>query len=337
MWKQVLRKIQRRTNPLGLILMYHRVDIEGMDPWGLCVTPKNFAEQLEVIQKYANPIALEKLTTNIKSGKVIPKSIAITFDDGYVNNFTYAKPLLEKFNIPATFYITTGMINGTREYWWDELEQILLQPGELPNELLIDAAGVNHRWVLDKAVRYTDIDCKQDFHTKPWQSQKGTRLNFYHSVWQYLQTLSEDERSKLLHEIAQWANYTPSLRESHSPIKEMELQELGKNELFEIGAHTVKHPSLPTQNKLQQTQEILCSKETLEKVIQRPVVSFAYPHGEYSKETVDILKSSGFESACTTDESVLRLNQNVLELPRFQVEDWNGETFHKILHHQLSL
>lgn len=331
MWKKVLRKIKRRTKPLGLILLYHRVDIEGMDPWGLCVTPKNFAEQLEIIQKYTNPLSLEKLTTNLKSGKVIPSSIVITFDDGYTNNFTCAKPLLEKFNIPATFYITSGMINGTREYWWDELEQILLKPGELPNELSLEAAGVKHQWILDKASRYTENEYKQDFHLKPWQSQNGTRLYFYYSVWQCLQLLSEDERSKLLYEIAQWANYTPSLRESHSPIKEVELQELSKDDFFEIGAHTVKHPSLPTQNNLMQTQEILCSKETLENIIQRPVVSFAYPHGEYSKDTVDILQSAGFQNACTTDESALHKKQNLFELPRFQVEDWDGKTFSKIL------
>ena len=68
----------------------------------------------------------------VSGGDVPSAGVVVTFDDGYADNFHNAKPLLERYEIPATVFVTTGYLQDQREFWWDELERILLQPGTLP-------------------------------------------------------------------------------------------------------------------------------------------------------------------------------------------------------------
>lgn len=102
MIKRILNKIFYRH---GVVLMYHRIANPVNDYWQLCVSPENFEQQLQVILKYR-------------------ERVSITFDDGYIDNYTTAKPLLEKYKLPATFFIATGGIDSGKEFWWDELQQL---------------------------------------------------------------------------------------------------------------------------------------------------------------------------------------------------------------------
>jgi len=97
------------------VLMYHRIASPVNDYWQLCVSPENFEQQLQVISKYK-------------------KNILITFDDGYIDNYSNARPLLEKYQLPAIFFIATGNIDSGKEFWWDQLEQ------------LTDASVYRERW-----------------------------------------------------------------------------------------------------------------------------------------------------------------------------------------------
>jgi peptidoglycan/xylan/chitin deacetylase (PgdA/CDA1 family) len=102
-------------------------------------------------------------------------------------------------------------------------------------------------------------------------------------------------------------------------------------DLIEIGAHSVSHPFLPAQPLAGQRQEILESKAQLERWLDSRVTSFAYPHGKYSRETLAIIDEAEFACACTTVETAARPGDNCFELPRFQVEDWDGDVFSKRL------
>lgn len=123
------------TNPLHIIrtvfsrravvLLYHRVARAAHDHWKLSVSPQHFEEQLQVLQHY-NVMPLPELAQHWGNNKLPRKSVAISFDDGYIDNYTTARPLLEKYNLPATFFITNGSIGTGNEFWWDELEQMFV-------------------------------------------------------------------------------------------------------------------------------------------------------------------------------------------------------------------
>src|SRR5829696_4965924 len=122
------RIMRMRLVPKALILLYHRVIEIPSDPHLLSVTPSHFAEHLEVLRKYANPIRLEQAYRALEANKIADRTVVITSDDGYADNLTHAVPLLEQHDVPATVFVTSGYVNGGREFWWDELDRLLLQP-----------------------------------------------------------------------------------------------------------------------------------------------------------------------------------------------------------------
>src|SRR4029453_10445718 len=160
--RQAARCLKNRFASRALILMYHRVTELPNDPYLLAVTPKHFAEQLEVIRRYGVPMRLRQMVEALKDGKVPRRAVVITFDDGYADNLYTAKPLLERYEIPATVFMTTGHIGCPHEFWWDELDRLLLQPGTLPARLELSLDCRAWQWELGEATTYTTADYQRD-------------------------------------------------------------------------------------------------------------------------------------------------------------------------------
>lgn len=323
------RWLQNKFTSKGLILMYHRIAPSDVDPWSLCVTPQNFATHLEVLQKYAHPISFRQLAQAHQDNNIPDRAVAITFDDGYANNLYNAKPILERYNTRATVFVTTGYTERNREFWWDELEQVLLKPGKLANKLCLEIDGNIHQWELGVAVDYSEEDYQRD-RLAP-QSSPGTRLYFYYSVWQQLQPLPEQQRQKALDEILTWAEAEPVARLTHRPLVLEEIRDLEQKEIVEVGAHTVNHPLLSAHSTEFQRQEIQQSKAYLEKILDHPVTSFAYPFGAYTQQTVPLVEEAGFTYACSTVEETVRQYSDCFQLPRFEILNWNKKEFEQQL------
>src|SRR4051812_47294780 len=127
-----------RTQSEGqvLILLYHRIAELHSDPWGLAVTPRRFTEHVEALQQHARAMRLQQLPQGLLKGDLPDRSVVVTFDDGYADNLHNAKPVLERYDVPATVFVTTGYIGQEKhEFWWDELDRLFLQPGVLPEKL----------------------------------------------------------------------------------------------------------------------------------------------------------------------------------------------------------
>ncbi|MBD2387217.1 polysaccharide deacetylase family protein [Cylindrospermum sp. FACHB-282] len=328
---QVTRQFPKRFFSQGLILMYHRIAEQDIDPWSLCVTPENFSEQLAILQQYTQPMSLQELAQAQQAGKIPSRAVAITFDDGYANNLHNAKPILESYHIPATVFVTTGYIGRNREYWWDELEQILLKPGKLPEKLCLNINGSSQEWKLGKAVNYSQEEHQHDYACPPWEAKPGSRLFFYYSVWQQLQSLFAEQQQQILDRIITWANADAIARPTHRPMNLEEVRALEKGNLIEVGAHTITHPFLHTHTAAFQQQEIEQSKQSLEESLGHSVNSFAYPFGAYNQDTVSLVKKANFNCACSTVEETAWKYNNRFLLPRFEVKNWDKNQFKKIL------
>jgi peptidoglycan/xylan/chitin deacetylase (PgdA/CDA1 family) len=298
------------------------------DPWLLCVTPQHFAEHLEVLRKHCCPMPLQQLTQALQQGRLPHRSVVITFDDGYADNLHNAKPLLERYGIPATVFLSSGYIGYEREFWWDELERLLLQPGTLPETLYLSINGKTYHWELGEAAHYT-----KDAYQRHccWQFEQehdpSPRHSLYRSLYQLLCPLLAGQRRELLNELLAWAGTKPLNRSTHRSLTLAEVSALGQGELIEVGAHTVTHPFLSSLSVASQRGEIEQSKACLEQIVRHPVSSFAYPHGNYTVETATLVREAGFTCACSTAADVVWRGTDCFQLPRVVVEDWDGQEF----------
>ena len=127
---------KRRYVARGLILIYHRVAEDPVDPWRLCVSPANFARQMEVLRKKGfNTVHVSDLADAVRARRLSRKTVAVSFDDGYRDNFEQAAPVLERLGLPATFFVVTDWMGTDVVPWWDRQQ------------------GVRHPWMTWEQVR----------------------------------------------------------------------------------------------------------------------------------------------------------------------------------------
>jgi peptidoglycan/xylan/chitin deacetylase (PgdA/CDA1 family) len=324
----IVRRVRNTIAPGALILMYHRVAEVDLDQWGLCVTPQHFAEQLEVLQKSVRVLSLQQLTQELLEGKPVHRSVALTFDDGYADNLLNAKPILEKYNTSATVFVANGYVEQVREYWWDELERLFLQPGILPNKLEINLNGQSYQWGLGDAANYSKADHQQHQGWYAEHKEDPTpRHQLYRTVWKLMRPLLAEQQQQILTELRTWAGVESTPRSTHRPLTLTEVSTLDEGDLVEVGSHTVMHPFLSALPVALQRQEIQQGKARLEEILGRSVTSFAYPYGDYAPETVALVQEAGFERACSTVLAKVQPKSDRFQLPRVEVLDWDGDAF----------
>ena len=327
----VLQSLKKRFMPISLILMYHRVANVKADPWQLSVSPKHFSEHLEVLQKMDCSLRLDRLAIVLRKGKIPRRSVVITFDDGYADNITTAKPLLERFHIPATFFLSTACIEGHREFWWDELDRLILEPVMLPDRLQLSIRGTLHEWNLDGDVTFSEDHMRKNSSWRAWEVAPSIRHEIYYLLWQLLKHLEDSERQHVLDQLQEWAGAKPHVRPIHSLLRPEEISLLSQGDMIEVGAHSATHVSLPSHSLSYQQNEINGSKKYLEDLLGNPITSFSYPHGDYTIETKALVRDAGFSCACSTRSGGVFLTTDHFQLPRLQVSDWDGEEFQKQL------
>jgi peptidoglycan/xylan/chitin deacetylase (PgdA/CDA1 family) len=133
-----------RTQCVIPILMYHHIDGDSKIS-KLSVAPESFQRQMEFLYKHKyNVVSLERIADLIKRKEKIPsKTLAITFDDGYKDNYTYAYPVLKKYGFTATVFVIVSHISGKGNLSWDEVIEMS------NNRISIGSHGMSHSWLPD--------------------------------------------------------------------------------------------------------------------------------------------------------------------------------------------
>jgi peptidoglycan/xylan/chitin deacetylase (PgdA/CDA1 family) len=314
--------------------MYHRVADEACDPWGLCVTPRHFDQQMDVLRESARIIPLRQLATSLVEGAIPSKVVAITFDDGYADNIHAAKPILERYDVPATFFLVSKHVGNQVEFWWDELDRLFLQPGYLPDSFKLDVNGSIIEAVLGEATNYSRESYNQNRNWRAWEDSPTARHSLYYALWKQMRPMANTDRQRILETLRCWAGADSQARTSHRALSHSELAALANDRLIEVGCHTMTHPQLSSLSPSMQSNEIYGCKEYLENIIGHPVKSFAYPYGgqeDYTSETVSLVRGMGFSSACSTLPGLVTKNSDPLQLPRMLVQNWSGEEFENTL------
>ena len=312
--------------------MYHRVTVLRNDPHLLAVTPERFDSHLRVIRAHAAPMPLRELVGAVGQGRMPRRAVVVTFDDGYADNLDYAKPLLTQHDVPATVFVTAGQVGSGREFWWDELDRLLLQPGTLPATLRLQLNGTSREWALGDGSSYTEEEYQRD---RDWHVEcpddPGPRHRVFRAVFDCLYPLPPARRAVVLNQLTAWARVPATARPTHRALTSDQLGRLAEGDLIEIGAHTLSHPVLAALPIADQRQEIGGSKVQLKAMLGREVVSFAYPHGSSPGETIAAVSEAGFACACSSDPDAVFRGADRLHLPRLVVRNWDGDSFERWL------
>ena len=317
--RSLVRAARPRPKSHAAVLMYHRVADCDLDPWNLCVSPRKFDEQLKALKGEFHILPVQDLARADADGK----AVAITFDDGYADNLHAAAPALEHHGAPACFHLTSGALDASREFWWDELERLLLRESALPSSIDI-SVGRQRVFVPGRAAE-GGADLRGQIRANPpWKAGRETRLGFFYAVWQALRLLSERDCRLALDEMAMQLPGDGGTRASHRAMTGEEAKRLAGVAGMQIGAHSVTHAMLPSLTPEQQSAEIRDSKRQLETLLGRAVTGFAYPFGDYGPETAELVREAGFEWACTTETGGVNRRTDPFRIPRLAVEDCDG-------------
>ena len=301
------------------VLMYHHVSAPSADPWDLTVTPENFEKQLIWYQRNCRILSLEDMVTRWKNKTLEKHSIALSFDDGYRDNFQFAKPLLEKHQVPATFFITTENMLFLEPFWWDELQAIILESTELPEEFSMMIGDREINFNLGSETRLSS-ETNQKIKAWRWPAEPpGRRALLYLQLHTALKDLPTPDRKKGMKAIKDWSGsiklHTPALMDMQ------EIRELSEHPLFSIGAHTQTHLALGSATDEIQLREMKESKEQLEDLLQMTVPFQAYPYGSYNPMTLNLASLIRYEASFTTQPIPLQKSTNPAFLGRIQVTD----------------
>jgi peptidoglycan/xylan/chitin deacetylase (PgdA/CDA1 family) len=258
------------------------------------------------IRQHFRPMRLLDFLETVEQGSVPPQTVVVTFDDGYVDNYQNALPILEETEVPATIFVTTGNLGSDKEFWWDTLERILLQPRCLPDALQLEINGSRQEWQIQTP-------------EQRWQAHQ--------SIHKHLRSLSADEQEQVLQALAEWAAIERSHRPGYRSVTRQELARLAQSKMIDIGAHTVSHPALKRLPIQDQYVEIMSSRRTLEELIPGPITTFSYPFGSFSNETIKMIKKAGFRAACTTVPKMVMPGDDRFQMGRYTAKNWPQSLF----------
>jgi len=291
------------------ILRYHSVSTAAdgthlcLDP-GLAVAPDHFDRQCAYLKRHYRVLSLDEMVERLASGQPLPpKSVALTFDDGYLDNYTRAFPILQRHGLNATFYVTTNCIDNRQILW----------------------TGLLRFCVFTTTVAVLETREPMAFRL-PLRTPLERREAFTKLIVT-MKNIPTERRLALLEAVREAAAITDlspleSIMMSWDQVREMHRAGM----IF--GAHTLSHPNLPNATPEEAEHEIVGSRDALQEQIGERVLHFSYPNGRGSAHLTEAVKGmvrrADFASATTSVTGSVLAGDDVFALKRIGIYNRHG-------------
>lgn len=322
--KHLVRRALSIRRSGAVVLLYHRVARPASDPQLLAVTPELFSDHLDALKTNFEIVSVGELVQRSMAGGVKTGTVAITFDDGYADNLTFAAPLLVQRSIPATVFVSTGYFDDSQELWWDRLDRLLLKSIWIDSMLSVEIGGKHFTWKIS-ANPETTVDPNWNV---THQAAKGSKELAYLQLHSLMKRLDAENREVVFAQIV--ANVTARQTDEVETLRLTadQVAELADVVGITVGAHTVSHPSLTSLDIKAQEWEVKTSKTQLESITGRPIDTFSYPFGsksDFSTDTVELVRKIGFLSAFANIPGYLNRGTDLYQIPRLAARGWKPE------------
>lgn len=285
--------IEARKEPSCQILLFHRVNDDN-DPFLPSTSIADFRRQMEYVANHCSVVTLDDVAEG-RLGRSSKHSVAVTFDDGYRDNFTSAFPIMKELNLPATIFLATGYIGTGQIPWYDQVCLAF----KLSTRASLESSefGWPHGPIATREQRVAMLE-----RTLAW-----------------LRELEDESRREALPALFKALGVPQSLTLPNYMLNWDEVRQM-KAQNISFGAHTVTHPVLSRVTNAQLQEEIQNSKKTIEQKLQGDVRHFAYPFGrpaDYNEAARSCLREQGFKTAVTTEFGFNSPGDDLLSLKRF--------------------
>jgi peptidoglycan/xylan/chitin deacetylase (PgdA/CDA1 family) len=334
MFNRLRAALRAALQPQAYVLMYHRVAELPTDVWKIAVSPEHFEQQMQLLQRAATVVSVPELVEQLRRRKLKRNSIALTFDDGYADNYLVAKPVLDAYKLPATFFIASGHTDQVCGFWSDELESLILLtpilPATAPDFLALTPES---SLALGAACHLTEEERRLHRAWDACAEPPPTRRSaLFLSLYQHLQPLAHSEQQQALYHLRQWAGVETDTRPDYGGMSSQQLRSLAAGGLHTLGVHTVSHPALASHSPAVQQQELLDNRAFVEQLSGKPAELVAYPYGIYNHDTLAVAGAMGFSAGFTTRAKPVSHHSDPYQLGRFQVTNLPGLAFAQQLH-----
>jgi len=293
---------------MAAILRYHRV-AGHLAP--LSVTAREFESQLRFLRRRCTVVSAAEIASAVAEERSLPpRAVAITFDDGYEDNVSQALPLLQRYELPATFFVTAGWIGTEHIFWWDRLHEFVheaaregsrpVEFAELPEPVaaVLRAAGPALR-TRAGAIRLEGklVAALRSLGAPPEELDVA--------VENIAAALGCGEVDTDRYRAMDW-DQVRALRDAG----------------MGIGSHSAHHARLATVPPERAYAELEESKTIIEQELEQAVTLLAYPAGDCNQDAVDLADEAGYQAAFTTESGPVRPGDDVFRLRRIGV--WTG-------------
>lgn len=280
---RMLESAERCMRGRLVILCYHRIlpesDKRNYPLPDLVVTPESFRQQCEVLARRYEVRLLTECLERLRASHSGRRPLAaITFDDGYEDNYEYAAPILSRVGLPATFFVLSELVETGKAAWYDRLGRSAVQ--------LLQA---NHREIVTRICSRFGIQCPSDISAQVRTLIAAAKL------------LPPEHRCELVDRCVNEAELHDS---AMTRDRLMTWEQLGRmvQHGHDVGSHSATHEILTQLDDASLRREVSDSKELLESRLARPVHSFCYPNGDVDDRVANAVRGAGYRCAVTVEQ-----------------------------------
>jgi peptidoglycan/xylan/chitin deacetylase (PgdA/CDA1 family) len=274
-FKKLFTALPQR-NDLRLIFMYHRIVEKppvGLHDPAMFVTSETLAMHIQEVSQYFDIVPLD----SIASSPITKKGLcAITFDDGWVDNYDFAFPVLRKYNVPATIFIPVGMIDSCRSFWFQDLQ-------DLASQLNLHGKGKDF-------IRYFSN------YVPLWRHQ-GIGQEQIIDLTDKLKSLPPAMLDDIV--LQAYEKFTIKQPLTSYIMNWDQIHEMSKQGIA-FGSHGLHHYILPQLDDSAKRQEVIGSLDVLQHADVSSSSFFSYPNGNWDDETRSLVVKAGYKGAVTT-------------------------------------
>ena len=308
---RLLSLLSKFSNTNWRILTYHRVvepenSALPLQP-GMFVTPETFRVHMRYLASECSVISLATLCNSVLANSPLPdKTVAVTFDDGWIDTFTTARPIMKQFGLKATVFLPTAYI-GTRDLFWSDKIAYAIQTliAKKENHQRIrslleqqDKAPANSKPSLSSLpvpVKRELLRLLSNNITK--LSQDDTDL-----ILETLKTTPAKERKEAVDVLRDLAKDYQSSPRDRLMMRWEEVKTMA-DEGFEFGSHSHNHLNMTELSTAQMHDEVVTSSQILREHLPHPASTFCYPGGYYNSMTQNVLQNSGVRQAVLAENT----------------------------------